>query len=171
MEPLIDGPSAVVSTRARTLWTMNRLRPTQFVALSLATVCTSTLLSGCSLVPDLAPESLAANKSACEGISSVWNSLSTVLDPAKIADPNALAESGITIPDIPAEIQNAIDSSTDAELDTALTNLKAQVDSFAAGGEVDASKIDLTTIAKSGAAVAARCALFGVTPNLTLPGM
>lgn len=155
----------------RTLSAMNRLRPTQLAALSFATVGISALLSGCSLVPDLAPESLAANKSACEGISSVWNSLSTVLDPAILADPNALAKSGITIPDIPTEIQNAIDSSTDAELDTALTNLKTQVDTFAAGGVVDPSKIDLTTIAKSGAAVAARCALFGVTPNLTLPGM
>lgn len=117
-------------------------------------------LSACSLVPDLAPESLAANKSACETLSSVWNDLTTVLQSGN------LVESASTLGALPTQLESAISTSTDPALDEALTGLKTQLDAF-----VTTASPDLTQLASAGASLAARCTVFGVTPNLTLPGM
>ena len=117
-------------------------------------------LSGCSLVPDLAPESLAANKAACEAVTTVWNDLSSALERGD------LLSSGATLEAVPQQLQSAIDASTDASLDEALSGLTSAVSELASGAALDLSKL-----AQSGAALATRCAVFGVTPNLTLPGM
>lgn len=117
-------------------------------------------LSGCSMVPDLAPESLAANKAACDAVTTVWNDLSSALESGD------LLSSGVTLENVPQQLQSAIDASTDASLDEALTGLSSAVNELVAGAALDLSKL-----AQSGAALATRCAVFGVTPNLTLPGM
>lgn len=135
--------------------------------LSLFTVgCATIALTGCSMIPDLAPDSLAANRAACESVTSVWNSLTSALDPAALTDGQALESTGETLADIPGAIQSAIDGSTDGELDSALTALKEQLDALSAGAE-----LDVASIAAAGASLATRCVLFGVTPNLTVPGM
>lgn len=128
-------------------------------ALSLA-VLTMTTLAGCSLIPDLAPESLAANKAACQSVTSVWDQLVTVIDSPDLSSVATKIES------LPGQLQQAIDSSTDSSLDDALSGLKAQVDALSA-----ASLPDLEKLASAGASLAARCTVFGVTPDLTLPGM
>lgn len=117
-------------------------------------------LSGCSLVPDLAPESLAANKVACDTVSTVWNDLSSVVESGD------LVNSATALENLPQQLQAAIESSTDASLDDALTGLNSAISELASGASLDVSKL-----AQSGAALAARCAVFGVTPDLTLPGM
>jgi len=117
-------------------------------------------LSGCSLVPDLAPESLAANKVACDTVSTVWNDLSSVVESGD------LVNSATALENLPQQLQAAIESSTDASLDDALTVLNSAISELASGASLDVSKL-----AQSGAALAARCAVFGVTPDLTLPGM
>jgi hypothetical protein len=117
-------------------------------------------LSGCSLVPDLAPESLAANKVACDTVSTVWNDLSSVVESGD------LVNSATALENLPQQLQAAIESSTDASLDDALTVLNSAISELASGASLDISKL-----AQSGAALAARCAVFGVTPDLTLPGM
>ena len=117
-------------------------------------------LSGCSLVPDLAPESLAANKVACDTVSAVWNDLSSVVESGD------LVNSATALENLPQQLQAAIESSTDASLDDALTGLNSAISELASGASLDISKL-----AQSGAALAARCAVFGVTPDLTLPGM
>jgi hypothetical protein len=117
-------------------------------------------LSGCSLVPDLAPESLAANKVACDTVSTVWNDLSSVVESGD------LVNSATALENLPQQLQAAIESSTDASLDDALTGLNSAISELASGASLDISKL-----AQSGAALAARCAVFGVTPDLTLPGM
>jgi hypothetical protein len=136
------------------------------IALGAIAATTTALLSGCALVPDLAPESLAANKSACESITSVWGSLASVLDPASLTDAGSLESAGEALAGIPAQVQAAIETSTDSSLDGALSDLKKQIDAIA-GGEI----VDLASVATAGTGLAARCAVFGVTPNLTLPGM
>ena len=115
-------------------------------------------LSGCSFVPDLAPESLAANKAACETVSTVWNDLSSVVESGDIMSSASALEK------LPQQLQSAIESSTDASLDDALTGLNSAISELASGASLDISKL-----AQSGAALAARCAVFGVTPDLTLP--
>jgi hypothetical protein len=112
------------------------------------------------MVPDLAPESLAANKAACDAVTTVWNDLSSALESGD------LLSSGVTLENVPQQLQSAIDASTDASLDEALTGLSSAVNELVAGAALDLSKL-----AQSGAALATRCAVFGVTPNLTLPGM
>ncbi len=144
---------------------MNRFHARIVASASVAALATG-LLTGCSLIPDLAPESLAANKSACESVTSVWNSLTTALDPAALTDSGVLESSGAALAGIPAQVQKAIETSTDGDLDGALSALKQQIDAIASGAQVD-----LATLAQAGTGLAARCAVFGVTPNLTLPGM
>lgn len=140
--------------------------PARIVASIGISALAAGLFSGCSLVPDLAPESLAANKSACESVTSVWNSLTAALDPTALTDSGALESSGAALADIPNQVQKAIETSTDGDLDSALSALKQQIDAIASGAQVD-----IATLAQAGTGLAARCAVFGVTPNLTLPGM
>jgi hypothetical protein len=130
------------------------------ISLLLVSAVAIGALSGCSMVPDLAPESLTANKAACDAVTTVWNDLSSALESGD------LVSSGVTLENVPQQLQSAIDASTDASLDEALTGLSSAVNELVAGAALDLSKL-----AQSGAALATRCAVFGVTPNLTLPGM
>lgn len=135
---------------------MHGIRPSLVLISALAVGA----LSGCSLVPDLAPESLAANKAACDTVTTVWNDLSAVVESGDLVD------SATALENLPQQIQSVIDASTDTPLDEALAGLNSAVAELASGASLDISKL-----AQSGAALAARCAVFGVTPDLTLPGM
>ena len=125
-------------------------------------VMTATLstLTACSLVPDLSPESLAANRDACNTVSSVWTALTSAIQSGDLTDSAAALEG------LPSQLQSAIDTSRDASLEEALSTLKSQLDALATTPVPDVSQL-----ASAGAALAARCTVFGVTPDLTLPGM
>ena len=135
---------------------MHGIRPSLVLISALAVGA----LSGCSLVPDLAPESLAANKAACDTVTTVWNDLSAVVESGDVLSSVSALEN------LPEQIQSAIEASTDISLDEALTGLNSAVTELASG-----ASLDISQLAQSGAALAARCAVFGVTPDLTLPGM
>jgi len=130
------------------------------VGASTVAAVTLIFVTGCSLIPDLAPESLAANKAACASVTSIWDQLVSVID-----SPD-LVTAATTIENLPGLLQQAMDTSTDASLDEALSGLKTQVDTLTATNVPDLQKL-----ASAGASLAARCAVFGVTPDLTLPGM
>jgi hypothetical protein len=135
---------------------MRGIRP----SLILISVLSIGVLSACSLVPDLAPESLAANKAACNTVTTVWNDLRSVIQSGD------LVNSATALEKLPQQLQSAIESSTDAPLDDALQGLNSALTELTSGATLDISRL-----AQSGAALATRCAVFGVTPDLTLPGM
>ena len=145
---------------------MTKIWAKRWTFVSASVLSVSAVLTGCSMIPDLAPESLAANRSACESVTSVWNSLTNALDPTALTNGQALQSSSETLAGIPDLIESAIEGSTDAELDSSLTALKEQIDALSTGAQVD-----VASIAAAGASLATRCVVFGVTPNLTLPGM
>ncbi len=127
------------------------------IAVITATLATMT---ACSLVPDLAPESLAANRDACNTVSSVWTALTSAIQSGDLTD------SATALEGLPTQLQAAIDTSRDANLDEALSALKAQLDALATTAVPDVAQL-----ASAGAALATRCTVFGVTPDLTMPGM
>jgi hypothetical protein len=90
----------------------------------------------------------------------VWNDLSAVVESGDVLSSVSALEN------LPEQIQSAIEASTDISLDEALTGLNSAVSELASG-----ASLDISQLAQSGAALAARCAVFGVTPDLTLPGM
>lgn len=117
-----------------------------------------TSLTACNQIPSFDPASQAADRKACDTISSTWNDLSQAL-----ASTNPIAV-GKALTSVPQKVDQALNVATDSQLILNLRNLKTQADSVMRGAEPD-----IGALAGVGIGISARCALLGSTANIKLP--
>lgn len=126
--------------------------------LAISAVALLATLTACDQVPSLDAKDQAANKKACDSISSTWNSVSNAL-----ASTNIVAI-GQAVQNVPQQVDQALTSATDNQLIFNLNALKSQAQSVIAGGQPD-----IGALAGTGIGLAARCSLLGSTANIQLP--
>jgi starvation-inducible outer membrane lipoprotein len=124
-----------------------------------ATAATLALtLTACDQVPSLEARDQAANKKACDSISSTWNSVSTALASGNVVS------IGQAVQNVPQQVDQALSLATDNQLTFNLTSLKVQAQSVISGAQPD-----ISALAGIGIGISARCALLGSTANIQLP--
>lgn len=128
------------------------------VILAASAAALALSLTACDQIPSLNPNDQAANKAACDSISSTWNTLSATLGTGNFM---TIAQA---VQVVPGQVDAALKGATDKQLIEALNSLKTQATSIIGGAQPD-----LTAIATAGVGISARCTILGSAASIQLP--